>query len=215
MHTTHPAATIAKDVFVVIGEDGELEVRRSGTAVPRARAGRLFWNAVSAAGLLVVLAGAALLLVPHLLGYERYVIVGGSMEPTVDRGSVVFSEDVPVADLAVGDVITYQPPPDSGVDTLVTHRIIDIGRADDGSPVLQTKGDANAAADPWHFQLQQPRQNVVRFDLPMVGHALVALANPQVRMVIVGVPAAFIALGALAELAGVQLRAPRRRAALG
>ena len=42
-----------------------------------------------------VLAGLGLV-VPALLGYERYVIVSGSMSGTYDRGSLVFDEVVPV-----------------------------------------------------------------------------------------------------------------------
>ena len=34
-------------------------------------------------------------LIPPLLGYQRYVVVGGSMEPTIHRGSVIFDEIVP------------------------------------------------------------------------------------------------------------------------
>ncbi len=41
-------------------------------------------------------------------------------------------------------MITYQPPASSGgVTTLVTHRIIAIGRSPEGEQVLRTKGDAN------------------------------------------------------------------------
>ena len=88
----------------------------------RPRAGR--W-AVNGLCLLVMVLALAFLL-PAAFGLQRYVITGGSMEGTYDLGSVVFEESVPVADLQVGDVITYVPPADSGIDTLVTHRIIAI-----------------------------------------------------------------------------------------
>ena len=65
-------------------------------------------------------------LAPSAFGYSRYVITGGSMAGTYDKGSVVFEEPVPVEDLEVGDVITYQPPADAGTQSLVTHRIIAI-----------------------------------------------------------------------------------------
>ena len=51
--------------------------------------------------------------------------------------------------LKVGDVITYRPPPKSGPEGLVTHRIRSIGRdPKTKAPVFRTKGDANAVADP-------------------------------------------------------------------
>ena len=76
-----------------------------------------------------VLAGLGLV-VPALLGFERYVIVSGSMSGSYDRGSLVFAEVVPVRDLRVGDVITYRPPPGAGPSGLVTHRIVECAGRD-------------------------------------------------------------------------------------
>ena len=36
--------------------------------------------------------------------------------------------------------------------------------------------------------------------VPHVGHIFIALANPQIRMIAIGIPAAFIALMALRDL---------------
>ncbi len=142
-----------------------------------------------------MLAGLGLL-VPALLGYERYVIVSGSMRGTYDQGSLVFDEVVPVRALRVGDVITYRPPPGSGPAGLVTHRIVAI--EPDGR--IQTKGDANPAVDPWTFRLTGERQARVVAGVPYAGHALAALSDRRVRMLIVGIPAALIALSTLAGL---------------
>ena len=48
----------------------------------------------------------AFLVGPALMGWERYVIVSGSMTGTYDRGSLVFDEVVATKSLKVGDVIT-------------------------------------------------------------------------------------------------------------
>ena len=75
------------------------------------------------------------------------------MSGTYDKGSLVLDEVVPVADLEVGDVITYMPP--TG-DHLITHRIAWIGRGAGGARIFRTKGDANPVADPWTFKLDRP-----------------------------------------------------------
>ena len=164
----------------------------------RPRAGR--W-AVNALCLLVMVLALAFLL-PAAFGLQRYVITGGSMDGTYDLGSVVFEESVPVADLEVGDVITYVPPADSGIDTLVTHRIIAI----DGT-TFQTQGDANPDPDPWTFELTAATQNRVTSSLPYVGYLFIALGDRSTRMVVIGVPAAIIAMASLVEL----LQALRRK----
>lgn len=163
------------------------------------RAVRVLPVIVNSLLLVATVAGLAYL-APSLLGYERYVITGGSMSGTIEKGAIAFEKATPVADLAVGDVITYQPPADSGVTNLVTHRIIDIGRSESGARLFRTQGDANPQPDPWSFSLTAPDQPVVEFHVPHVGWALVALADRDVRLIVIGVPAGLIAL-----VSGVQL----------
>jgi len=160
------------------------------------RAIRVGTTLLLAAGVLL----GALMVLPALAGYQRYVIVSGSMTGTYDRGSVVFDQVVPVAELRVGDVITYRPPPGSGPAGLVTHRIAAITRDERGEAVFRTKGDANATADPWTFSLPGPRQARVRASVPYAGFALAALSDRRVRMLVVGLPALLIALSSLAGL---------------
>ena len=140
------------------------------------------------------LALAAVLLLPALLGYERYVIVSGSMSGTYDKGAIVFGKPVPVGDLEVGDPITYQPPPGTASDDLLTHRIVWIGRDPEGERTFRTRGDANPAADPWTFNLDGPEQARVDFSVPYVGYLLAALSLPAVRMLAIGLPAILLAL---------------------
>lgn len=145
------------------------------------------------------LALAALMLLPTLFGYQRYVITGGSMTGSIDRGSVAFDRAVPVAQLGVGDVITYRPP-GAAPGHLVTHRIVSIGRGPAGVRTFRTKGDANRAADPWRFELRRPTQARVELTVPYVGYALGALMDRHLRMLVIGLPALLLALSLLAAL---------------
>ena len=65
---------------------------------------------------------------------------------------------------------------------------------------MRTKGDANADADPWTFTLVDTEQPVVEYTVPKLGYLLIALADREVRMLVIGVPAGIIALLALVEL---------------
>jgi signal peptidase len=161
------------------------------------RVGRVLCALLLAAGVLL----GVFLIAPSLLGWERYVIVSGSMTGTYDRGSLVFDEVVPVKSLKVGDVITYRPPRGSGPTGLVTHRIHAIGRdRKTGAPVFRTRGDANPVADPWTFTLADRTQARVVAGVPYAGFALAALSQRRFRMVLVGLPAALIALIAMTGL---------------
>ena len=67
--------------------------------MPRSYARRLASMAAGGLGRLVLFAGVLVLFatfLPSLFGYQRYVLVGHSMEPTIHKGSLVFDEIVPV-----------------------------------------------------------------------------------------------------------------------
>lgn len=103
---------------------------------------RLFVVAVLAGllGVTVVL-GAAVNLVPRLLGWQALTIVSGSMAPSVRPGDVVVVDPGPGWPAPVGTVITYRRP---GTGALVTHRVISV---DLGQRAYLTRGDANPVAD--------------------------------------------------------------------
>lgn len=167
-----------------------------------ARTSRVIARTLVTITVLIATAIAALMLVPSLLGFDRYVITGGSMSGTFERGTVVYERQVPIADLEVGDIITYVPPQDSGIHEPVTHRILSISDdpAVEGGRVLRTKGDANASADPWTFTLASAVQPRVEGWIPGIGWIFIVLAMPGIRMLAIGVPAAIIAALFLRDL---------------
>jgi signal peptidase len=133
---------------------------------------------------------------PLLLHMHRYVITGGSMEPTVHRGAVIFDRVVPVSALRVGDIITFLPP---GHDRQVTHRIVAV-TSGGGTPLFRTKGDANTARDPWLVSLPATGQARYSFQIPYLGYGLVMLAMPAMRMLVLAVPALLIGLSLLVSV---------------
>ncbi|MCW2790895.1 MAG: signal peptidase [Aeromicrobium sp.] len=176
---------------------------------PVARAGSWLVNIVM---IVATVAGVGYL-APSLFGYERYVITGGSMSGTFEKGSIAFEQRVPVEDVKIGDVITYLPPADSGTNHLVTHRVISDKMLPNGVRQLQTQGDANPDPDPWKFSLTEGTQPVVRATVPQVGWIFVGLADRETRMLVIGIPAALIAAASLLELARglASARKDRRR----
>jgi signal peptidase I len=154
---------------------------------------RAFGFVLCAVALILALA----VLVPALLGFQRYVITSGSMTGTYDRGSLVFDRVVATKSLREGDVITFRPPGQAG---LVTHRFVSV-RTVRGQRVFTTKGDANRTADVWGpLTLCDAHQARVAFHVPYVGYGIAALSDRRVRMVVIGLPALLIAISTLAGL---------------
>jgi signal peptidase len=146
-----------------------------------------------------------LVLLPAVLGLQRYVITGGSMTGTIDKGSLVYSRLTPVDRLKVGDIVTFVPP---GYPSPVTHRIVNISRQG-GKRVFRTKGDFNKVADPWRVTFDKPMLARAVFHIPYLGYLLAAFALRPVRLLLIGLPAILIAgslLWSLWRSAGEEVR---------
>ncbi|NLA26199.1 MAG: signal peptidase I [Firmicutes bacterium] len=79
--------------------------------------------------------------IPGVLGFHLFVVESGSMEPTLPVGTVILSRKPGDADrLQVKDIVTFK----SASGAVVTHRIIDVIRDDEGNMSYRTKGDSPA-----------------------------------------------------------------------
>lgn len=112
-----------------------------------------------------------------LLGYKPVAVYSGSMVPTLKVGSIAFDRTVPARKVEVGDVITFTDP--FVQNRLVTHRVVRIFHTHTGL-AYRTKGDANAARDPWTIRLPG-RVGRVAFSTPYAGYALWYMHTREVR----------------------------------
>lgn len=134
---------------------------------------------VAAAVAVVAMFLLAVTILGSITGRWRLVpVLTGSMAPGYPAGSVVFVVPKPSSQLAVGDVVLFQAPV-PGKPT-VMHRLAAIEQADDGV-VYRTKGDANAAADPWLLQLRGSTAWEVRGGpIPLLGRLTMLAKQPAV-----------------------------------
>ncbi len=111
---------------------------------------------VTAISTVILLTAAALFLLlavgPHVLGYRTAGMLTGSMAPGINPGDVVIDTPLAADRMRVGMIITYHIPIDDH--RVVSHRVIAVHTAANGVISFNTKGDANAAADPWTAVVQ-------------------------------------------------------------
>jgi signal peptidase len=79
--------------------------------------------------------------VPDFLGYKPFIVLSGSMEPTIKSGDVAIIKEIDPKVLKVNDVIAFKTG-----DVVVTHRITDVKNTKDGIAYI-TKGDNNNGID--------------------------------------------------------------------
>ena len=95
-----------------------------------------FVHAIAVGVLSIALAMAGVRWFLPWLGHPVFVITGGSMAPAIQMGSLVFVSPVPSAEIAAGDVLTYQR--DGRRPT--THRVKSVDR-EAGEVYVAMKGD--------------------------------------------------------------------------
>ena len=117
-------------------------------------------------GSIVVLFAFSLLFVGiRALGMATFVVTGGSMEPTIHKGSLVIDEPVSADKLRLGDIITFDH-----YDQTTTHRIVGIEGSANGT-MFSTKGDANTITDPEPLSFPG-RVGLVKLAVPGLGYAV-------------------------------------------
>lgn len=78
---------------------------------------------------------------PSLFGIKNFVIVSGSMEPTIHIGDAILVKEVPQEEIQINDIISFQDG-----ETITTHRVIGIEEKN-GIKRYRTKGDNNNVED--------------------------------------------------------------------
>jgi signal peptidase len=145
--------------------------------VARIATGACLWLALGAAAGLV---GA--IVVPSLLGMKALTVISGSMEPTIEVGSLVLDERIRPLEARPGDVVSFQDP--TRGKRLVTHRVRSI-RAEGDTAFFVTKGDANNAVERWSVPTAGEIGRVV-YHVPKVGYARAVLTGRNARFALLG-----------------------------
>jgi signal peptidase len=130
-----------------------------------------------------VLAFAGLAVGPHVLGYRTLTMLTGSMAPGINPGDVTVETPLPASDITAGMIVSYHIPVDDH--HLVTHRVVSVQHGPSGQVTIQTKGDANNAADPWKATLTDDTVYRVRAVIPHLGHVIEVFRTPVVTKALV------------------------------
>ena len=132
------------------------------------------WNVITTVLLVLMIAVAAVIYVPKLLGVEPMIVLSGSMEPTYHVGSLLYVKDVDPETIEVGDAITFQLG-----DSVVTHRVIEINDTD---RTFTTQGDANNVADGAPVGFDQVIGRPV-FNIPLLGYLANKLSSTTGKII--------------------------------
>lgn len=111
---------------------------------------------------------------------SSYVIVSGSMEPTIKTGSLSFISPIKDSNLYKDDIIAFKSP-DNPNDVIV-HRVFSIQEDQ-----IKTKGDNNDSVDSWVVTNFQVIGKHV-FSIPYLGKLTLFIRTPLGFALIIGIP---------------------------
>jgi len=139
--------------------------------------------------------------VPKALNGASLTVLSGSMEPGIKPGDIVVTRGVDearMAELKIGDVITFMPYADDP--TLVTHRIIGLSVGAKGTSYV-TQGDNNNVVDPWGPVQEHQIRGLFAYRVPFLGWAR-AWVGGNANWVMVGLASALIGYGLYSVVTG-------------
>ena len=152
------------------------------TAEPRRGVARLVVGAALWVGLGLIGGLTLCLTVPTLFGYSALTVVTGSMEPSIEVGSVVLSERISPLEARPGDIVTFRDPDGDG--RLLTHRVRSV-RYEGDVAYVTTIGDANDVPERWTVP-SGGTVGRVAYHLPKVGYVREAISTPLARLAMLG-----------------------------
>lgn len=83
---------------------------------------------------------------PAVFGLVPLIVHTDSMAPAFQSGDLIIGVRTEAAAIRKGDVISFRDPA-SPTEAIVTHRVFEVLREEDGTLAFRTKGDANRAVD--------------------------------------------------------------------
>ena len=106
---------------------------------------------------------------PSFLGVKTYVIITGSMEPNIEIGDIVVGKAE--ENLDIGDVISYRKG-----QSVITHRITQINKNENGEIEYRTQGDNNNVEDEESIKPSNIEGKVIKI-VPKLGKVTLILQN--------------------------------------
>ena len=116
---------------------------------------------------------------PSFLGIKTYVIISGSMEPNISVGDIVIARNIKneERELKIGDIISFR----SG-HSVITHRIVNIEKDNNGVLRIRTKGDSNNTEDGVDIIINNIEGKVIAV-IPKIGSIVRLLHDRTVLMI--------------------------------
>lgn len=134
--------------------------------------------------------------VPSFFGWKPFIVLSGSMETQIMTGDIAVVKEINTNELKENDIIAFK----DNEDIVITHRIVEIVREDDGKAKYKTKGDNNNIEDDGYVYPDQV-EGIYKFRVGKLGNLAIFIQTPVGMVVSISIPLIMLLLIQWAEAA--------------
>ena len=121
--------------------------------------------------------------VPSFFGWKPFIVLSGSMETQIMTGDIAVVKEIDTNNLKENDIIAFK----DNEDIIITHRIVEIIREDDGKVKYKTKGDNNNIEDDGYVYPEQV-EGIYKFRVGKLGNLALFIQTPVGMVVCISIP---------------------------
>lgn len=121
--------------------------------------------------------------VPSFFGWKPFIVLSGSMETQIMTGDIAVVKEVDTNELKDNDIIAFKDKED----IVITHRIVEIVKDDDGNTKYKTKGDNNNSEDDGYVYPEQV-EGIYKFRVGKLGNLALFIQTPVGMVVCISIP---------------------------
>ena len=121
--------------------------------------------------------------VPSFFGWKPFIVLSGSMETQIMTGDIAVVKEINTDELKENDIIAFKD--NEGI--VITHRIVEIIKEDDGKTKYKTKGDNNNIEDDGYVYPEQV-EGIYKFRVGKLGNLALFIQTPVGMVVCISIP---------------------------
>lgn len=121
--------------------------------------------------------------VPSFFGWKPFIVLSGSMETQIMTGDVAVVKKIDANELKENDIIAFKD--DDNI--VITHRIIEIIKDENGNTKYKTKGDNNNDEDDGFVRPEQI-EGIYKFRIGKLGNLALFVQTPVGMVICISIP---------------------------
>ena len=121
--------------------------------------------------------------VPSFFGWKPFIVLSGTMETQIMTGDVAIVKKIDANELKENDIIAFKD--DDNI--VITHRIIEIIKDENGNTKYKTKGDNNNDEDDGFVRPEQI-EGIYKFRIGKLGNLALFIQTPVGMVVCISIP---------------------------